>query len=65
MRWCCLQVAYLEHLVADGRGGSSRLRAPGLPTGLPTVPLPTPQTDPDSKVILPKTPGMASSTSPQ
>ena len=56
-----MQVAYLEQLVADSRGGSSRLRAPGLPTGLPTVPLPTPQTDPDSK-ILPKTPGMTSCT---
>lgn len=45
----CAQVAYLEQLVAHNTGGSRYMQAPTLHTGLPAVPLPSPQTDPTLK----------------
>jgi len=42
----CLQVVYLEYLVAQSTAGSEYMQASRLHTGLPAVPLPSPQKDP-------------------
>lgn len=49
----CMQVAYLEQLVAQNTGGLKYMQAPTLHTGLPAVPLPSPQTDPTLKCTPP------------